>query len=254
MNKLRVAGGLVVLAVLAVGCSSSGPPTVTSAPSLTASTPPMQPAATTPTAAPTGPAAYQEGPLAAGTYVLTPFTGSEASGVCFGVGCVEDPRDDAIRVSVTIPAGFEGTHRPLIWGPDGETGLIILRGASLYSDPCHSTPPPDIAVGPTVDDFATAIEQHPLLDATAPVAVTLGGYAGRYIDLTLPADIAQCTNGEFWPWEPGIYAQGPSHRWHLWILDVDGVRVVIQAMDYDRVSADRRAELRAIVSSIQIEA
>ena len=50
-----------------------------------------------------------------------------------------------------------------------------------------------------------------------------------------------------------IYAQGPSHRWHLWILDVDDVRVVVQAMDYAGTSPQRRAELQAIVDSIRIE-
>ena len=130
---------------------------------------------------------------------------------------------------------------------------MILRGGGLYSDPCHSTPPPDIAVGPTVDDFANAIAAHPLLDATTPVDIKLAGYSGKYIDLQLPADVKTCTNGEFFPFEPGLYAQGPSHRWHLWILDVHGVRVVVQSMDFADTSAQRRAELQAIVDSIKIE-
>jgi hypothetical protein len=52
---------------------------------------------------------------------------------------------------------------------------------------------------------------------------------------------------------PAIYAQGPSHRWHLWILDVDGIRVVVQTADFAGTSAGDRAELQAIVDSIQIE-
>ena len=55
------------------------------------------------------------------------------------------------------------------------------------------------------------------------------------------------------PWEPGIYAQGPNHRWHVWVLDVDGVRVVISSIDYPGTSAPHRAELQAIVDSIKIE-
>ena len=50
-----------------------------------------------------------------------------------------------------------------------------------------------------------------------------------------------------------MYAQGASNRWHLWILDVDGVRVVIQSMDYPDTPAEQQAELQAIVDSIQIE-
>ncbi len=55
------------------------------------------------------------------------------------------------------------------------------------------------------------------------------------------------------PGSRGIYAQGPGERWHLWILDVEGVRVVVQSMDYAGTSAQHRAELQAIVDSIQIE-
>ena len=53
--------------------------------------------------------------------------------------------------------------------------------------------------------------------------------------------------------DPGIYAQGPAQRWHLWILDVDGIRVVVHADDYAETSPERQAELQAIVASIQIE-
>jgi hypothetical protein len=202
------------------------------------------------------PIAFHDGTLAPGTYVMTPFSGMQnASTVCIGQkGCVEDPADDAIRVTFTVPEGYEAVgNRPLIWGNPGGTGLIILRGGGLYSDPCHSAPPPDIAVGPTVDDFANALADHPLLDATAPVAVTLAGYAGKYVDLQLPADFSTCTDAQFWPFEPGVYAQGASHRWHLWILDVDGVRVVVQSMDYPGTTPENRAELQAIVDSIRIE-
>jgi hypothetical protein len=109
-----------------------------------------------------------------------------------------------------------------------------------------------VEVGPSVDEFASAIADHPLLEATDPVAATLGGYSGKYIDLQLPMDLTGCATS-YYPWEPGIYAQGPGHRWHLWILDVDGVRVVVQATDYAGTSAENRAEIAAIVQSIQIE-
>ena len=111
---------------------------------------------------------------------------------------------------------------------------------------------PDIPVGPTVDDFANALADHPLLEVTTPVDVTLAGYSGKYVDLQVPSDISACPSS-YRPWEPGIYAQGPSHRWHLWILDVDGVRVVVTTTDYAGTSPQRQAELQAIVDSIQIE-
>ena len=68
------------------------------------------------------------------------------------------------------------------------------------------------------------------LEVTTPVDVTLAGYSGKYVELQVPADIAACD--QYRPWEPWYYAQTPGERWHLWILDVDGVRVVVQSMDH----------------------
>ena len=55
------------------------------------------------------------------------------------------------------------------------------------------------------------------------------------------------------PWSPWYYAQMPGERWRLWILDVGGVRVVIQAMDFEGTSPDVKAQLQGIVDSIAIE-
>jgi hypothetical protein len=199
------------------------------------------------------PVPFHEGVLAAGTYEMTPFAGSTIQAVCEGNPQCDSPEDDSIRVTFTVPDGFEGTRAPLIWGKDGDTGFIVLRGGGLFSDPCHAGSVPDIPVGPTVDDFANALADHPTLDATSPTDVTFAGYAGKYLDLQLPADITGCTNEEFRPWDPSLYAQGASHRWHLYILDVAGTRVVVQVMDYAKTSAADLAKLHSVVDSIKIE-
>ena len=129
-----------------------------------------------------------------------------------------------------------------------------MRGAGCTAIPCAELTHPDIPVGPTVDDFANALADHPLLDATTPVDVTLGGYSGKYMDLQLPADLDACTDAHIYrPWEPGDLRPGPVQRWHLWILDVDGIRVVVQPMTTQARRAEHQAELQAIVDSIQIE-
>jgi hypothetical protein len=163
-------------------------------------------------------------------------------------------------MAFTVPDGWAGVGTDSIWltdkgngAPDG-AGLLFGRGAWLLSDPCTTAEhavPPDIAVGPSVDDFANAIADHPLLDVADPVDVTLAGYSGKYLELQVPADISKCE--VYRPWDPGIFAQGPSHQWHLWILDVDGLRVVVQSTDYPGTSAKHRSELEAIVDSIKIK-
>ena len=178
--------------------------------------------------------------------------------LCFGqAGCTEDRTDDTMAFTFTVPEGWVGGSVHVLYASEGKApptgaGLVISRGGGLYAEPCGDKPPPNIPVGPTVDDFVRALVAHPKLDVTAPVDVSLAGYTGTYLDLQVPSDISACP-ASYFPWEPGIYAQGPGSRWHLWVLDVDGIRVVVQSTDYEGTSPRRRAELRAIVESIQIE-
>ncbi len=32
---------------------------------------------------------------------------------------------------------------------------------------------------------------------------------------------------------PGLYAQGPANRWHLFILDVEGTRLIAAILSYE---------------------
>jgi hypothetical protein len=161
-----------------------------------------------------------------------------------------------MRVTLTVPDGWAGVLGTAVWLdenlPPGGAALGLNRGAWLFSDPCRKDAgAPDLPVGPTVDDFVNALANHPLLDTTTPVDVMVDGYTGKALDLQVPADISQCD--VYRPWEPGIYAQGPGHLWHLRVVDVEGVRVVIQSMEYATTPSQRRTELQSMVDSIQIE-
>ncbi len=262
MNR-RFAAHLLVAVFAITGCTSGQPAGGGSAsPSLAAPSVAAPSVAPTATASPprpapsTGVAFVHDDRLAAGTYRMGQWdtTCSERQ-----PGCSPSPAHDAVRVTLYVPDGWAGIMAS-IWlneigngAPDG-AGLLIGRGAWLVSDPCtkaNHVIPPDVAVGPSVDDFANALADHPLLDVTDPVDVTLAGYPGKFVELTVPADISMCE--VYRPWDPGIFAQGPSHRWHLWIIDVDGLRFVVQSTDYAGTSAKHRAELEAMVDSITIE-
>lgn len=276
---------VAVVAFLVTGCGSggvgSGPPAPASLTAAPTTTPPDATATTQPTPTKTLMALHDDA-LAAGRYVATPFTPPNMLGLCMHPttttwtlplppqpGCTESAADDSIRFTFTVPDGWSSCcDNAAIFPTTGTTApggqsIHLLRGGWLYSDPCHALPPPDIQVGTTVAEFVSALADHPAWEATTPVDATLGGYSGKYMDLQLPSDISKCTSanregqldiaGGFWPWEPGFRAQGPSHRWHVWALDVDGVRVVIQTGDFAGTSAHDRAELKAIVDSIRIE-
>jgi hypothetical protein len=123
----------------------------------------------------------------------------------------------------------------------------------LNSQPCSSVEhqKPDIAVGPTVDDFVDGIVAHPLLDVTEPKPVKLGKYRGQFLSLIGPKDISDCE--EWRPWDPAPYLQGPENRWDLWVMNVDGVRVVIMAEYFPETPEDIKADLRAMAESVRFK-
>jgi hypothetical protein len=189
-------------------------------------------------------------------------------------GCDEaGAEDNSIRVTVTVPDGWAGLEGgglvPSVesYSPPGGGGLLFGRGGWLYtvsqvcggSGPDHPTGP-NIPTGTTVDEFVTALVDHPDLDVTSPIDVTLGGYSGKYLELRAPANTTTDELGPdpdgcnyYFVWEPGIYAQGPNALWRIWVLDVDGIRVVVRADSFPGTTPQVQAQLQAIVDSIQIE-
>ena len=198
-----------------------------------------------------------------GAYTIAPFVGTDWD-PCLVDGLAANPEecpdpslDDHIRFTFDVPEGWAGIGGTLFRAdmgnePPGGAGIAFTRGGQLYSDLC---PPesgiPEIAVGPSVDDFVTALVDHPLLDATEPVDVTLAGYSGRYLELQLPSDVTACNH---FVWQPGIYAQGPDHLWHVWVLDVDGTRVVVRADTYPGTTQEVRDQIDGILESLRIDA
>ena len=261
MNR-KIAVAVVALFVV-TGCSTgqrSGSAAVaspTSVPTLTTS-----PSEARPSAAPSPSFEVIGERLAAGTHTARPFDPAlpEPWGVCAGQsGCAETTADDSIGITYTVPDGWAFGFRAAVTKPSAGTiapsgmSLHFLRGGWLFTDPCLKVDTlPDIEVGPSADDFAAALAAHPLLDVTTPADITLGGYSGEYLDVQVPSDISECTAG-YYPWAPAFYSQGPNHRWHVWSLDVNGVRVVIQSGDFPGTLPKDLAEMHAIIESIQIK-
>jgi hypothetical protein len=220
---------------------------------------------------PSAPVLFPNGPLPAGSYTIQPFVGP--GGLCvsesLAAGCTEaGAEDDSIHITLTVPEGWSGLEYSIVpslesFSPPGGGGLLFGRGGWLYPPPSCAGPGihhgPTIPTGTTADAFVTALVDHPDLDVTSPVDVTLGGYSGQYLELRAPANVTTDALGPdpsgcgFFGWEPGIYAQGPSALWRIWVLDVDGVRVVVRADSFPGTTPQVQAQLQAIVDSIQIE-
>jgi hypothetical protein len=183
-------------------------------------------------------------------------------------GECEDPRDcppeaihPPLQIEITVPAGWYAIFGGLVivpagLGTEGPAGAGLALGwtnwwGGLNSDPCLPVAhvPPDIPVGPTVDDFVDAVVAHAGLEVSEPADVELGGYRGRFLSLTGPSDIDDCDNWR--PWDPGFYVQGPDNLWDIWVIDVDGFRVLIITEYFAGTPADVKAELHEMVESIR---
>ncbi len=90
-------------------------------------------------------------------------------------------------------------------------------------------------VGPTVDDPVAALRANTFYTSAAPTPVSIDGFAGQELELQLPNDsFATCdkddpndSGGHAFVFSgAGLYAQGPANRWHLYILDVGGTRLI----------------------------
>jgi hypothetical protein len=174
----------------------------------------------------------------------------------------ENPRAASMTFAFTAPPSWYAFGEAGVSidgnGPDGDEASVLFYsgGRSLFSDPCLTVEAEaeldaDIPVGPTVEDLVTALVDHPLINVTDPVDVTLAGYSGTYLDLTVPDDISECAN--YRPMDVGHhYAQGPGQRWHMWILDVDGTRVLVEGNDYPATASETLAEEQAIIESLVI--
>lgn len=145
-------------------------------------------------------------------------------------------------------------------GPESFTAVVIWpsdsEAARVYADPCRWQDGfVDPLVGPTVGDLATAFANQPLRGDAVPVDVEVDGYPGKMIELSVPDDLdfADCDGGEFWSWD-GRNSQGPGQVDVLYIVDVGGQRVVIDAHYMPGTSAADNAERQAILDSIQLEA
>jgi hypothetical protein len=186
-----------------------------------------------------------------------------------------EPDATDIQVFFTIPAegwlSWIGTFKPEQGTdtPYQAVGMSILNVTNVVQHGCTTHAAADPPVGPTVDDMAAAlVALSPFILTKPPSDVTVDGFSGKHLELTVP-DLAvqvsgddtaftDCTNGELKSWigEPLSYAfHGYSHPGQveeIWLLDVDGTRLMIEALSSPSSPESDITELRSILDSIDI--
>lgn len=167
-----------------------------------------------------------------------------------------------VRVTFTLPAGWDSTMGGPYFVDLGRTyrpgGVSLSIFDKVRADPCHPNQGLlDPAPGPMVGDLATALASVPGLAATTPTDVTVDGYAGKHFTLTAPTSFEGCSISEdgYVIWElplGGTNDMSPGERAQLWILDVEGERLVIHTSEIPGQSPQEMAEFQGILDSIRI--
>jgi hypothetical protein len=167
--------------------------------------------------------------------------------------------DDSLDPPETVGAAL------LAWAWPAGTGI------NVYGDPCQwlATIPETPATTP--EEIAAAFAAQASTDATAPVDVTVGGYAGKAITLHVPMsfdlpnasreeEFADCDDETFAFYglegnetEHERNAQGAGQIDELWILDVDGSIVILDAALSPATPGDLVEEIRTLVESATFE-
>jgi hypothetical protein len=208
----------------------------------------------------------------------TPYPVAFDVAVPDGVAQIIPAGPTEVRLTVSLPKGWRASPATY-FKPTGaaEAGLSIgawrIQHVNLF--PCRWATPAyaDTLFPPTAQGLADALSawwgQDPnkafYSNATiAPVAskptpATIAGHPAWYVEVLIPSDfdLSQCDAGQLVLWETpdgsvrtGL---GPAEHDRLWVVDVNGERLVIDASAPLTTSPANEAEIQAVVDSIAIQ-
>lgn len=157
-----------------------------------------------------------------------------------------------LSASVTVGDGWTSG----LWYITNSDGGSVhsLAIANVYTDACDG--PGNLAapaIGPSIDDLVAALDAQAGTDLSVPTDAVVDGYEGVRVELT-PAegiDPTACTGGSLFLWVDSLTDRRyVGDEQALWILDVDGTRVVIAA-GYDLADPAQEAALATVIDTFR---
>jgi len=155
---------------------------------------------------------------------------------------------------VDIPSGFDEAATWYVVSHDRQEFLGLWTVSAADRDACRRGARDAYDPGPTVEDLADALVAQKSTRASTPEPVSLAGYHGLYVELASPQDLRTCGP------EPGLWTSGPTGGRGIygdgqvdlvWILDMDGQRIVVNASYSPRSTAADIYKLNSMVESLQ---
>jgi len=216
-----------------------------------------------PSPSPTPTATPSPSPVA----VRLPDSGQLDPGTYYIQGLQDRSIINTERFTFTVPDGWTTDSNTFITKNGEEPGEVLLTPwvlTHIFSDACQweDTRQSLLDAGETVDELVSLLVDQEGRQASAPTEVMLGGFPATRIELTVPADLdtTTCTNGNlrYWPgpgpdMSSGLCCNPPGNTDVVYVVDVDGKRLVVVARHYPDSSDEDRAELQAVVDSIEID-
>ena len=147
-------------------------------------------------------------------------------------------------------------------GTSDKVWMLFWSIDGVYSDPCGHVPGPKLS--PSAADLAAAVAALPATDiVTPPTDVTIGGRPAKYVAIKFGADLG-CTASQYAMWYDDVPcgADDPCYRYvsspgdqvnRVWITEIDGKHVWIEAETSDTVDPAVDAEVQAMIDSIKWE-
>ncbi|MDX6325371.1 MAG: hypothetical protein QOK15_1725 [Nocardioidaceae bacterium] len=167
---------------------------------------------------------------------------------------------------VRAPAGYRSFGGWTFVAQEGPfRSLGYWTADRVFRDPCSPGAPDKRDglrdPGPRVDDLASALSAQRWAGTSDPVPTRVDGFDGLYLDYQVPShlDLARCERRAF-----DVFTASPEdrHGWFLaaageraaiWILDVEGQRVVLSWVAMPGSTAEQRQELSVMARSTNFE-
>jgi hypothetical protein len=200
-----------------------------------------------PTATPSVPelGGFGSGSVDPGTYWLE-VPGSDVSG-------------PGVRATLSVGEGWTSGGWYIMNPPDFTKQVSFWTVANVPEDLCDRRSLPDPEIGPTVDDLVAALDAQANTDLSRAADVEVDGFTGKRVTIR-PVLTADCIAEGEWNYfvsprgEPGrgfgAEGRGPDT---LWILDIDGNRVVVVTSQVDPGDTAATESIARVIRSLQFE-
>jgi hypothetical protein len=170
-----------------------------------------------------------------------------------------------MHVTAAVPDNWSAVGNWAVRGPHGYEspngmGLRFYTVGNLLNNPgSYADGLQDPPVGPTVEDLVQAIVDQEEWTSSRPTELDIGGFPAQHVRITIPE------GAEFDPRDDGgafylFQDEGAGQIWGLeigqmfdvYMVDVNGERLVLDAFHYPGTSAADLAALEAVIESIEI--